>query len=64
LHAVRREAGQGAKEILSDEVLTGNVHPDQAFIVKKEAGQIVLTLNFKGAGKSANRIGISNVSTL
>ena len=49
LDAVREEARVGAREILAEEVLKGHIHPHQAFVVRDEAGQIALTLNFKGS---------------
>ena len=47
IDAVRLEARQGAKEILSEDLLKEVDHPHQAFIVRDETGQIVLTLDMK-----------------
>lgn len=46
LDAVREEARASAEEILSQEILEGDLPKDQSFVVRDESGQIVLTLNF------------------
>ena len=51
IDAVREEARRSAREMITQEALTGYIHPDQSFIVTDQFGQIVLTLNFKAALK-------------
>jgi hypothetical protein len=49
LDAVREEAKESARQIMTDKLLLGQLADDEVFVVTDEQGETVLTFAFKDA---------------